>query len=325
MNRSLHWIARLGLALAMALSALAATAADTPEQRWQAYNQANERKDTAQARTILEELAATGFDKAVAEQANAYRQGTLYGKDLRRAYELFEQAAAAGNSWAMRMLGWMCQEGEGRAQDPVAAHAWFAKAAEKGDPWSWTQLGWNHDNGLGTPKDGVEAVRWYTKAAEANQPVAMNNLGVIYRDGRPGVPPDAEKARLWTEKAAAAGNESAKRRLAEARPATTPFVPRPLPVDPEMATLFRGALLAAAEMGFKADNIDNDGRSAELRRDYRGTEVVFHLSVPRSRTVRGNFLVRNDDVREGFIRLYRQELAKKVGTSISLMGNINGD
>lgn len=305
----------------LALPSLASAAAESPF--FQNYRQAQQRQDVAGARRVLDDWLATGDPVAVAEQAEALRKGWPDAKDPDRAFALFQQAAQAGNAWAQRMVGWMLQEGEGRPKDAAAALAAFRRAAEAGDGWSVTQVGWYHEKGWGTPVDFAEAVRWYTRAAEASQPIAMNNLGVLYGLGLPGVPVDADKARFWTEKAAQAGNEPARQRLAAAAPPA--FKVRPLPgPGPERLQLFNGALRAAAQMGFKADEIDNDSCTAQLRHSYQGRAVGFRLEVPVAGRVRGNIAVADDNIRAGFIQLYQKELARQVGTAVDLDGNISG-
>lgn len=267
-----------------------AQATQTSSEWPQSYYQAVDRNDATTARSILEARVATGDSSALFQQAVAFESGSIYPEDQARAYALFQRAAAAGHLKAMTMVGWMIEYGK-----------------------------------HGQPKDPVEALRWYLKAAEGGERAAMNNAGVLYQFGQPGIAVDIEKARYWYEKSVQAGFEPAKKNLASL-PAKAPvFVPRPLGPKPEQIALFNTALRAAAQMGFKADSIDNDTLEAQLRHNYQGTEVKFSLSVPVVGRLRGSIRVFDDNIREGFIRLYRQELVKALnGAQIEVDGNISG-
>jgi TPR repeat protein len=56
-------------------------------------------------------------------------------------------------------------------------------------------------------------MRWFRKAADQGDAPAQNNIGWLYAKGE-GVPRDLGQAREWMQKAAANGNELAKKWLA---------------------------------------------------------------------------------------------------------------
>ena len=62
------------------------------------------------------------------------------------------------------------------------------------------------------PPDDAEAVGWYRKSAEQRYPQAQYDLGYMYYYGY-GVPRDRVGANDLFQKAAAQGNEDAKRAL----------------------------------------------------------------------------------------------------------------
>jgi TPR repeat protein len=308
-----------------------AQTAQTSDEWLKSYQEMLQRNDAAAARASLEARVATGDPVALSEQGDAFRTGSIYTKDLNRAFVLLQQAATAGNVWSMSVVGLMLRDGEVRAQDWAGALVWFQRAADTGHAWSANEVGFAHEHGKGGLKiNHVEALKWYLKAAEGGEPMAMTNTGLYYQYGSPGVSVDVEKARFWYEKAVQAGYEPARPRLASLPSKQTAqqqaFVPRPLPgPQPEQIALFNTALRAAAQMGFKADSIDNDTCKAELRHNYQGNEVKFSLSVPVVGRLRGSIRVFDDNIREGFIRLYRQELVKALnGAQIELDGNITG-
>jgi hypothetical protein len=59
-------------------------------------------------------------------------------------------------------------------------------------------------------------MRWYRKAADQGNAFAQRNVGFLYANGL-GVQRDLKQAREWMQKAAAGGNEDAKKWLADHR------------------------------------------------------------------------------------------------------------
>jgi TPR repeat protein len=62
-------------------------------------------------------------------------------------------------------------------------------------------------------QDYGEAMRWYRKAADQQDALAQYNIGLLYAKGW-GVPQDLKEARAWMQKAAAGGEEDARKWLA---------------------------------------------------------------------------------------------------------------
>jgi TPR repeat protein len=304
-----------------------AQAVQTSDEWLTAYQQTLKRNDKPAALAMLEARVQTGDPVALAEQGVALESGSLYPVDLGRAFAVFKRAAEAGNVYSMTWVAWMLKTGAGQSKDEAGALMWYQRAADAGARNAMVEVGFAYETGVaGYKVDYVEAMKWYLKGAEKGEPYSMSNAGNFYQHGRPGIPIDIEKARFWFEKAVAAGHERAKGQLASL-PAKAPvFVPRPLPgPKPEQIALFNTALRAAAQMGFKADSIDNDTLEAQLRHNYQGNEVKFSLSVPVVGRLRGSIRVFDDNIREGFIRLYRQELIKALnGAQIEVDGNISG-
>lgn len=87
---------------------------------------------------------------------------------------------------------------------------WIRKAAKRGDPRAQLNLGRAYDEGyLGLRIDHVEAASWIRKAAEQGHAKAEHDLGVCYRDGE-GVVADAVEARKWFHRAALQGHVSSQ-------------------------------------------------------------------------------------------------------------------
>ena len=75
-------------------------------------------------------------------------------------------------------------------------------------------MGFMYANGQGVAQDYQQAMAWSRKAADDGIAVAMYNIGVGYDHGQ-GVVQDYQQAMAWYRKAADAGDENAKKRLAE--------------------------------------------------------------------------------------------------------------
>lgn len=303
-------------------------AADDPlAGRWQAFLEARRADRPAEARTVLDDLVAQGYPVALSRLGHVLRHGEAwYGAsaDPARAFGLFERAWAAGASSGAYGMAYMFYKGEGRPRDDAQALAWFRKAGALGNEGALAMLGLFAQEGYGMAKDCAEAERLYTEAVAKGNEVSKYNLGLLYDKGCQGIAAQPDKALHWMRESAKGGDEDAKAYVAKREQAPPAFKVRPLGPSPEQLQLFNGALRAAAQMGFKADEIDNDTCTAQLRHSYQGRAVGLRLEVPVAGRVRGNVMVADDAIRTGFIRLYRQELAKQVGTAIDLDGNISG-
>jgi uncharacterized protein len=87
-------------------------------------------------------------------------------------------------------------------------------AAKRGDHVAQHILGQLYRDGQGgEAQDYAEALHWYRKAADQGNALAQYNLGLLYQNGQ-GVPQDMAQSRAWMQKAAAAGDENAKKWLA---------------------------------------------------------------------------------------------------------------
>jgi tetratricopeptide (TPR) repeat protein len=150
-----------------------------------------------------------GTDGAAAKAA--YDRG-----DYATALRWYRKAADQGNASAQANLGWMYENGQGISQDSAEALRWFRKAADQGDAWAQNNLGVLYRSGSRTsvPQDYAESLHWFRRAADQGYAIAQYNLGRLYEDGR-GVPQDKVQARAWMQKAAAAGNDDAKKWLAK--------------------------------------------------------------------------------------------------------------
>jgi hypothetical protein len=307
----------------------ALAADDALAKRMAAFYKARDEDQQAVARAVLDELVAKAYPPAVARLGNALRRGEAWygaGTDHARAYTLLEQAWAGGSSAAANGLAFMHQNGDGRPKDMAQAIAWFRKAADAGHDVALATLGVMAYRGKDMPQDCREAERLYKLAISGGNSVSKYNLGILYDRGCPDFPAQADSALHWMKESAKDGDTDAKAYVAK-REEPPKFVVRPLPGPSAAQTqLFSNALRAAAQMGFKADQIDNTNCEASLRHNYQGKEVKLNLRVPNGGRLNGNVLIADDNVRTGFIRLYRQELAKVLNVAtVDIDGNISGE
>lgn len=172
-------------------------------------------------------------------------------RDLERAVYWYQQAAKNPHEIGARQrLGTLYLEGKGVKQDIEEGLKWLNESAEKGDANARFQLGMLYYDGRQVEQNYEKALEWYLKAAEvqipgkgdgANEvvfgPVAVSGevytrtvaqimkrnphvirdaqfyVGLMYETGR-GTEQDMAQSRVWYEKAANAGDEIARQRLA---------------------------------------------------------------------------------------------------------------
>jgi TPR repeat protein len=152
--------------------------------------------------------AATKMDEDIGHSARqAFHAGdTLMklggAKNEALAAQYYKRAAEMGSHWGYYKYGTMLLEGKGVPKDVPAAAQAFAKAAAENNGWAQYQLGVLYLDGNGVPKDVPRATELLGKAAEQNIGWAQYRLGDLYATGAD-APQDLAKARAYLEKAAA--------------------------------------------------------------------------------------------------------------------------
>jgi tetratricopeptide (TPR) repeat protein len=133
------------------------------------------------------------------------RRPDLAEKDYREALRL-----DSGSTWARATLG-MLLVSRGDGEEGVAL---CREAAREDEPNALQCLAYAYKTGRGVPADPAQVVHWLERAASAGQTAAMNDLAGYYWRGDV-VPQNRNKAiGLW-RKAALAGHDGARKRLAE--------------------------------------------------------------------------------------------------------------
>lgn len=129
-------------------------------------------------------------------------------KDPRLAISLLESAAHLGLCEAQTYLGVHYTESE--TKDMERAVSFFKAAADQNDPEAQYFLGICYEQGWGVEANECKAASLYTQAVSGGHDGAMYNLAVFHHYGLGGLPEDHISAKELFDKAAAAGNPSAK-------------------------------------------------------------------------------------------------------------------
>lgn len=101
-----------------------------------------------------------------------------------------------------------------KSGDYATARRILEQQAAQGVTQAMTWMGWMEDNGLGAPEDPDKAAAWDRRAAEAGDHVGMFNYGLDLLRGR-GVMQDEAAGRAMIDRAAAAGDETARALIAD--------------------------------------------------------------------------------------------------------------
>src|SRR5713226_4175020 len=141
-----------------------------------------------------------------------YQLGRAYAanRQLPEAMAVWRKAADKGSTSAMVELGVAYGTGAGVARDEAQARKLFERAAEAGNPRGVTNLA--ALSGSGGAQDDAGARNLFEKAAAQNHPGALERMGAFTQEGRGG-PKDSGAAKAYYERAAALGDEDAKKAL----------------------------------------------------------------------------------------------------------------
>jgi len=178
---------------------------------------------------LLEGAAKEGNFKAMAMLGDMYEGGTEVKQDYGEAVRWYRMAGEKGETSSMLALAILHYEGRGCAQDVGTAIQWLEKYAAQQQAMGSTEPVLR---GFARQKDNDRAVALFDKAASLGSPAAMHLLGNCCELGV-GTAKDLEQAKRWYKKAADAGDQRAKDRLAalEGAPTAGPAAP-PLPPSP---------------------------------------------------------------------------------------------
>ena len=154
--------------------------------------------------------ADKGSTSAMVELGVLYATGAGVAKDDEQARKLFERAAQAGNPRGVTNLAAL-SGGGGAPADPARARELLAKAAETNAEAQY-QLGLMLADGTGGEKDDAGARACSRRRPRKIIPARWSEMGEFAEAGRGG-PKDKDAAKGYYERAAALGDEDAKKAL----------------------------------------------------------------------------------------------------------------
>src|SRR6266403_1115985 len=155
-------------------------------------------------------IAASSSRRALYQLGRAYAASGQTGD----AIAAWRKAADKGSSSAMVELGVLYGTGSGVARDEEQARKLFERAAQAGNPRGVTNLA--ALGGGGTSSDLAQARELLEKAAAQNHAGALERMGAFSQEGRGG-PKDSAAAKAYYERAAALGDEDARKALERLR------------------------------------------------------------------------------------------------------------
>ena len=147
--------------------------------------------------------------EAVNQMGSGYRFGINgFPENHKKAAKIFKRGVELGSVEAMINLGRMYEAGLGVKRDRERMYQLYGMAA--GKRYAHGELMYSYWSGLSDD----EAFRYVSRAAAAGLTIAEGRLGAFYIHGK-GVETDYDEARRWFARAAAKGNEDAKRSIAD--------------------------------------------------------------------------------------------------------------
>ena len=170
----------------------------------------------------LEKSANAGYKYAQYTLAGLYRDGSGVEQDYAAARELYAKAVTF--PYAAYELGKLYRDGLGGEADEDRAARYFRQAflgfqflADRSpDDKLQYRVGWMLLHGVGTEQDETAALTWLEKAAAAGNQTAKYQLGKLLLTGADGVPRDTDRALDLLTQCAAAGDQYAQYTLGKA-------------------------------------------------------------------------------------------------------------
>lgn len=201
-----------------AVAAPAATAAQTLEKAWTAYN-IGQYKQVIQ---MVQPLASDGNPRAQVLLGRCYENGLGVNQDLSTAAKWFRLAADQNDSEAQVLLAYQYELGMGLPRNEAAVADLMRRAADNGNAEARFNLALYYSQGkFGFPKNPEESFRWAKLAADQGFAQAQRYVGACYEYGV-GTTQDATTAAQWYSKAAAQGLEREGNIFATKREYTMP-------------------------------------------------------------------------------------------------------
>ncbi|MGJ8585510.1 MAG: tetratricopeptide repeat protein [Marinosulfonomonas sp.] len=161
---------------------------------------------------VLAELAQAGDDKAKYSLAEAYRKGLGTAPDPARSIALFQELAETGNANAFQRLGDFYATGNGVPTDLQKAIEYYRSAVSAGSTYANIALG----RALAKSGEGEAALAAFNQALDAGQSSAKLEIASGHAAGSFGAASDPQLGVPVLAELAAAGDDKAKYKLADA-------------------------------------------------------------------------------------------------------------
>ncbi|MBM7128671.1 tetratricopeptide repeat protein [Dyella mobilis] len=182
-----------------------------------------EQRQFAQARPLLLSLAEGGEKAAYLPLAKVLMfddQGTTNNLAQINRISATTWAIKAVNAYpddadALYVAGDLSTSGWNKPVDMNTGISLLKRSAARGNANAMHLLGLIYINGAHVPRNAVQARYWFTEAANAGQAADMYNVGLMDWKGEGSQAPNRTLAREWWSKAAALGDERAKKAIAE--------------------------------------------------------------------------------------------------------------
>lgn len=192
---------RCVVTVALAMLALAAPYAATPEEDYKRGEQAYHTGDVMGAMSALRRAADQGHAPAQALLGEILDRAELD----QEAVVYYRKAAEQGYAPGEASLGTMYLRGEGVAKDFQQAMLWLTKAAEREHTPAIVELAQAlmaaSSTTEGAALDTTTVLRWVRKSADLGYLPAVERLASAYAAGELGLSPDPAQAQAWAAKA----------------------------------------------------------------------------------------------------------------------------
>lgn len=218
------------------------------------------------AADYLTKAADAKIVEAELDLADVYSSGiTGVSADLVQAAALYRRAADAGSNEARRKLADLLLDDDTRMANPAAAAVLLKAAAHAGDTDASLELARLYASGIGVFADGVLARQLLGTGIATGDADAYLALGTLYRLGAPGIPIDIDAALTNYGAAAAVGNLTAKRQIADIwvrGEGVTADVPKAVALLEEVAATDPAAFVTLGEHFVRGDFVPYDAARA---------------------------------------------------------------
>lgn len=170
-------------------------------------------RDDFLAYQFAQRSAKRGDSDGIAREADCLDQGIGVDEDPERALALFRSLAEREDAYALARVGEFFEMGRGGERlDPRNAFNFYLQSAAKNCSYGIVRVGLSFQRGIGVARDLDKAVQNFQRAAEMENSDGQYYLGQCH-ENKAIADGTIEQAKAWYQRAAANGNQKAKRAL----------------------------------------------------------------------------------------------------------------